>query len=75
MSALPSAVPSAVPGVLAPRVGFLAGAVDDYMIRLELPGGVVHDCTVAQRESLRAELVVALETAARTATRDRRCRR
>jgi hypothetical protein len=60
---------------IAPHAGFVAGAVDDYVIRLELPGGVVHDCTLAQAEALGAELAAAVEIAARVAVRDRRCPR
>jgi hypothetical protein len=59
----------------SPHAGFLTGAIDDYVIRLELPGGVVHDCTLAQAEALGAELAAALDIGARAALRDRRCPR
>jgi hypothetical protein len=59
----------------APHAEFVAGSVDDYVIRLELPGGVVHDCTLAQAEAFGAELAAALEVGGRCAVRDRRCPR
>lgn len=56
----------------APHATYLTGAVDDYVIRLELPGGVVHDCTPGQAGALGIELAAAQATALRVAARDRR---
>jgi hypothetical protein len=55
-----------------PSAGFLTGASDDYVVRVNLPGAVVHDCTLSQARVLDLELQAAIATAERAEQRDRR---
>jgi hypothetical protein len=55
-----------------PSAGFLTGASDDYVVRVNLPGAVVHDCTLSQARVLELELQAAIAIAERAEQRDRR---
>jgi hypothetical protein len=58
-----------------PSAGFLGAACDDYVVRVSLPGAVVHDCTVGQARAFEHELSDVIAAAERAETRDRRVRR
>jgi hypothetical protein len=57
-----------------PTAGYLQ-ATDDYVVRVGLPGAVIHDCTLAQAQAFNRELQAVIATAARVEARDRRVRR
>lgn len=58
-----------------PTAGYLGRGSDDYVVRLSLPGAVVHDCTLSQAQALDLELRAVITTAEQAEVRDRRVRR
>jgi hypothetical protein len=61
--------------VVRPRAVFRDRVSDDYVVRLSLPGSVVHDCTLSQARAFDLELREVIATAERHEQRDRRVRR